>query len=64
MTRRQMRENCFILLFERAFVEYTPEELFALAEECDEVSLNPTVRTYYNEINNHLGEIDTIIEHN
>ena len=64
MTRLQMRENCFILLFERAFVEYTPEELFALAEECDEVSLNPIVRTYYNEINNHLSEIDTIIEHN
>ena len=54
MTRRQMRENCFILLFERAFTEYTTEDLFALAAECDEVKLNNTVRQYYTEISEHF----------
>ena len=60
MTRRQMRENCFILLFERAFTEYTTEDLFALAAECDEVKLNNTVRQYYTEISEHFSEIDEI----
>ena len=64
MTRRQMRENCFILLFERAFTEYTTEDLFALAAECDEVKLNNTVRQYYTEISEHFSEIDEIIERN
>lgn len=64
MTRRQMRENCFILLFERAFTEYTTEELFALAAECDEVELNNTVRQYYTEITERLSEIDEIIARN
>lgn len=64
MTRRKMRENCFILLFERAFTEYTPEELFELAAECDEVGLNNTVKSYYTGISEHLAEIDAIIEQN
>ncbi len=64
MTRRQMRENCFILLFERAFTEYTVEEMFALAAECDEIKLNNTVRQYYTEIEAHLAEIDAVIERN
>ncbi len=64
MTRRQMRENCFILLFERAFTEYTAEDLFALAAECDEVKLNNTVKQYYTEISENLSEIDGIIERN
>lgn len=64
MTRRQMRENCFILLFEHAFTDYTTEELFALADECDEVKLNNTVKQYYTEISEHLSEIDGIIERN
>ncbi len=64
MTRRQMRENCFILLFERAFTEYTVEEMFALAAECDEIKLNNTVRQYYTETEEHLAEIDAIIERN
>ena len=64
MTRRQMRENFFILLFERAFTEYTTEDLFALAAECDEVKLNNTVRQYYTEISEHFSEIDEIIERN
>lgn len=64
MTRRQMRENCFILLFERAFTEYTVEEMFALAAECDEVKLNNTVRQYYTGIDEHLSEIDAIIGRN
>ena len=64
MTRRQMRENCFILLFERTFTEYTVEEMFALAAECDEIKLNNTVRQYYTETEEHLAEIDAIIERN
>ncbi len=64
MTRRQMRENCFILLFEHAFSEYTPDEIFALAAECDEVKLNHTVKSYYLDIIEHLSEIDRIIERN
>ena len=64
MTRRQMRENCFILLFERVFTEYTPEELFTLAEECGEVRLNNTVKQYYLGIMENLPEIDAIITQN
>ncbi|MGI5895779.1 MAG: transcription antitermination factor NusB [Oscillospiraceae bacterium] len=62
MTRRQMRENCFILLFERAFTEYTVDELFALAAECDEVTLNSTVKSYYIGISENLETIDSLIE--
>lgn len=62
MTRRQMRENCFILLFERAFTEYTAEELFALAAECNEVTLNNTVKSYYTGISENLETIDSLIE--
>jgi len=64
MTRRQMRENCFVLLFERAFTDYTPEELFALASECEEVKLNNTVKQYYNDISENLDQIDAIIGKN
>lgn len=64
MTRRQMRENCFILLFERCFSDETAEELLALAEECGEVRLNNTVRQYFTGIDESIETIDRIIEEN
>lgn len=64
MTRRQMRESCFILLFEHAFTNETAEELFALAAECGEVSLNGTVKRYCTEILENLESIDHTIEAN
>ena len=35
-----------------------------MADECDEVKLNNTVKQYYTEISEHLSEIDGIIERN
>ena len=64
MTRRQMRENCFILLFEHSFTDYTADELFESVEELDDFELDDTVKSYYLGITEHETEIDEIIKGN
>ena len=47
MTRRQMRESCFILLFEKCFSNYSPEEIVEIAKETEEIAVNDTVIYYF-----------------
>lgn len=61
MTRRQMRESCFILLFEHCFTQYTPDELIELAEETPEVSIDKTVIAYFQGILERQDSIDEMI---
>lgn len=64
MTRRQMRESCFILLFEKCFSNYSPEEIVEIAKETEEVAVNSTVTDYFLGVEEHLSQIDEMIHKN
>ncbi len=48
MTRHQMREAVFILLFEQSFTEASPEDIVTLAREVDEFPIDSvSEETFY-----------------
>jgi len=61
MTKQKSRENAFLILFESSFREDTPEELFALAEELEEMEINDKVRTLVTGVLSETQELDTVI---
>ena len=61
MTKQKVRENAFLILFEASFREDTPEELFQLAEELEEMEINDTVRTLVSGVFGQSEQLDTVI---
>lgn len=61
MTRRQYRENAFLLLFEASLRDDTPEELYAVAEEVEEITVDAHVRALVEGVLSHTEEIDSVI---
>ena len=47
LTRHQMRENAFILIFERIFHEDSVEELLSTARECGDLEITPEVERMF-----------------
>ena len=61
MSKNQYRENAFLLLFESAFQDSTPEELFALAEETGEIKLTEKIQNFVKGVMSQTEELDKII---
>ena len=61
MTKRQCRENAFLILFEASLRDDTPEVLYRAAEEVGEIEVNDHVRTLVEGVLANAGEIDGII---
>ncbi len=61
MTRHQCRENAYLILFEASLRDDTPEELYAIAEEVDEITVDDNVRKLVEGVLSHTEELDCII---
>ena len=65
MTRREAREQAFIVLFEKIFDdESTITEIVATAKEAELVKINSFAENTLNAVEEHFSEIDEIIEAN
>lgn len=61
MTKRQCRENAFLILFEASLRDDTPEVLYRAAEEVGEIEVNDHVRTLVEGVLANADKIDDII---
>jgi N utilization substance protein B len=65
MTRREAREQAFIILFEKIFDdESTITEIVATAKEAELIKINSFAENTLNAVEEHFSEIDEIIEAN
>lgn len=64
ITRHQMRENAFILVFEKLFREESADEILELARECEDLTVNGQVEQMFKGVLDHVADIDAIIEKN
>ncbi len=65
MTRREAREQAFIVLFEKIFdEEATISEIVATAKEAELIKINSFAENTLNAVEEHFSEIDEIIESN
>lgn len=61
MTRREIRDNAFKLVFEQLLRDDDIQELYDIAEEIDEIDINDDVKKIVEGTLGHAGEIDGII---
>ena len=62
MTRREVRDSAFKILFEYSLRDDPISELYALSEEVDEITVNDAVREIVDGTVAHIEEIDAIIQ--
>ena len=62
MTRHQMRQNAFLLTFERIFNTDPVEQVLDLARECENVELNDQVIELFTGVDEKKEELDAEIE--
>lgn len=61
MTRKQAREEAFILVFEKEFNDNTVEEILETAKEVRDLSPDEYINTVFPGVFKHLEELDGII---
>lgn len=61
MTRREVRENAFKLVFEQLLRDDDINELYEIAEEVDEITVNDDVKKIVGGTMEHSQEIEEII---
>lgn len=61
MTRREIRDSAFKLVFEQLLRDDDIQELYAIAEEIDEITVNDEVKEIVEGTLAHAGELDEII---
>ena len=64
ITRHQMRENTFILVFEKLFREESADDILELARECEDLTINDQVEQMFKGVLDHVADIDVLIEKN
>lgn len=64
MTRRQAREEAFILIFEKVFNSDSVEEILELAFEVRELSPDDYIKTVFAGVYERLDELDEVISQN
>lgn len=64
ISRHQMRENAFILIFEKLFNDESAEEIISIARECEEMEVTEQVESMFRGVLQHEREIDSVIEPN
>ena len=62
MSRRDVRDSAFKLVFEQLLRDDDIQELYDIAEEIDEITVNDEVKEMVNGTLAHAEEIDIIIE--
>lgn len=58
MTRREVRDCAFQLIFEKLLRDDPIEELYEIAEEIDEITVNDSVKALVEGVLSHAEEID------
>lgn len=61
MTRREIRDNAFKLIFEKLLRDDDIQELYETAEETDEITVNDEVKEIVEGVISHSDEFDEII---
>ncbi len=61
MTRKQAREEAFILVFEKEFNDNTVEEILETAKEVRDLTPDEYISTVFSGVFEHLEELDCII---
>lgn len=61
MTRREIRDSAFKLVFEQLLRDDDINELYAIAEDIDEITVNDEVKKIVEGTLEHRGELDNII---
>ena len=61
MTRREIRDSAFKLVFEQLLRDDDINELYAIAEEIDEITVNDEVKKIVEGTLQHAEELDNII---
>ena len=61
MTRREIRDSAFKLIFEKLLREDDINELYAIAEEIDEITVNDDVKSLTEGVLAHQDELDEIV---
>ena len=64
MTRKQAREEAFILIFEKAFNDCTAEEILEIAAEVRDLVPDDYINTVFYCVYENLDEIDSLISEN
>ncbi len=64
MTRKQAREEAFILIFEKEFNNDTLEDIISLAEEVRDIKPDEYVKKVFFGVFDNLEKIDDVISHN
>ncbi|MBO5210588.1 MAG: transcription antitermination factor NusB [Clostridia bacterium] len=64
MTRRQAREEAFILIFEKVFNSDSVEEILDLAAEVRELTPDDYIKTVFSGVYDKLDELDEVISAN
>lgn len=64
INRHQMRENAFILVFEKLFREESVDEILSLARDCENVLVDENVEKMFRGVSENVQEIDVLIEKN
>jgi N utilization substance protein B len=61
MTRREIRDSAFKLVFEQLLRDDDIEELYEIAEEVEEITVNDEVKKLVNGTLEHKDELDAIV---
>ncbi len=61
MTRREIRDSAFKIIFESLLRDDSVEELYEIAEEIDEITVNDDVKKLVEGVLSHSDELDEII---
>ena len=61
MTRRGLRDSAFKIIFESLLRDDSVEELYEVAEEADEITVNNEVKKIVEGVISHSDELDKII---
>ncbi len=61
LSRRNIRESAFLIIFERSFENYELDELFDIAKESENIPINDEVIKIVTGVYEHLDELDNII---
>jgi len=61
MTKHECRENAYLILFEASLRDDSIDELYAIAEEVEEITVDEPVRMLVEGVLSHLEELDGII---
>ena len=64
MTRKQAREEAFILVFEKEFNGNTTEEILEAAAEARDLEPDDYIKTVFSGVYDNLAEIDGLISEN